>query len=75
MEEKDYIVRNVSLTRLVDWLNKTYLIKKSGEEFTISDAQGYVKRGFLPNYLGGHTIEVDSSIVQGVKSYSIIENK
>lgn len=74
MEEKKYVIKNVSLTYLTEWLNKTYCIKKSGEAFTVSDAQGYVRRGYLPTYLGGHFIEVDSSLVQGVRSYSIVEN-
>ena len=70
-----YLVENVSLTTLVEWLNKEYVIKKSGEPFTTSDVQGYINRGYLPRYLGGHTIKVDSSLVKGVNSYSIIPNK
>lgn len=73
-EEKKYLVKDVNLIALTEWCNETFQTKKSGEEFSVSDVQGYVRRGYLPAYLGGQIIETCSTKVRGVKSYSVVEN-
>lgn len=72
--EKKYLVKDVNLVQLTEWLNSFYGVKKSGEEFTVSDCQGYTKRKLVPAYLGGHEIEISLDRVRGVRSYSVIDN-
>lgn len=72
--EKKYLVENLNLVSLVEWFNQYYAVKKSGEEFTVSDIQGYVKRKQVPAYLGGHEIEISSDRIKGIRSYSIVDN-
>jgi len=74
-DEKQYLVKDLNLISLVEWFNQYYAVKKSGEEFTVSDVQGYVKRKRVPFYLGGEEIEINSEKVKGVRSYSIIKNE
>lgn len=64
-----HIKTKVTLTVLTKHLNTTKA-KKSGEPFTTSDVQGYIRRGRLPNYLGGQTITLSTEI-EGVKLYNI----
>lgn len=45
-----------NLTTLTKYLNETYKKKKSGVEFRVADVQNYVRRGYLPRYLGNVTI-------------------
>lgn len=59
----------VTLTTLKHYLNLSKR-KKSGEAFTNSDVQSYIRRGHLPRYLGGNSIE-PSEEVEGVKLYFI----
>ena len=47
MEEKIY-----NLTTLTEHLNEVFGEKKSGEPFQRNDVQAYIRRGFLPKYLG-----------------------
>ena len=61
--------KNTTLTGLVKFLN-TSMKKKSGKKFTIGDAQGYIKRGHLPLYLGGNEIR-ESKAVEGLKLYNL----
>jgi hypothetical protein len=72
MTEK-FLVTDVNFSELVKWLNEKFKWKKSGYPFTISDVQGYIKRGHLPSYIGGHQITVDKQKVRGVSSYSVKE--
>lgn len=60
---------NFTLTRLTRFLNKV-AIKKTGNEFNTSDVQGYIRRGKLPNYLGGDLITISEEI-EGIKLYNI----
>lgn len=70
-EKKEYLIENVNLISLTKWFNTFFGLKKSGEEFRVTDVQGYTRRGNVPAYLGGQIIETSSDIVQGVKSYSV----
>ena len=59
----------MTLTSLKEWLNEKKT-KKTNNKFTVSDVQGYIKRGKLPDYLGGNLIEL-YYLVKGVKTYII----
>lgn len=52
MNKEEIIQENLSLTGVLKWLEETYKIKKTGEPFTLQDAQGYQRRGYIPKYLG-----------------------
>jgi len=73
--EKQYLVENLNLVSLVEWFNQYYAVKKSGEEFNVSDIQGYVCRKRVPAYLGGEEIEINLEKVKGVRCYSIVKNE
>lgn len=45
-----------SITRLVEYCNETFGLKKNQKPFTISDVTGYVRRGHFPKSLGGAKI-------------------
>lgn len=49
-----------NLTTLTDFLNREYL-KKTGGPFKVSDVQAYIRRGYLPRYLG----DIDIVLVPG----------
>jgi hypothetical protein len=69
--KKEYLVKQKSLTGLMKWMNEeSNLVKQTGTMFTIGDIQSYVKRGYLPEYLGNNLIERDMSITE-VKLYNI----
>ena len=51
MVEKIY-----NLTTLTEYLNETFKNKKSGEPFKRNDVQAYIRRGYLPRYLGAQRI-------------------
>ena len=53
---RKYLFKNVTLSSLRDWLNKT-VKRESGGEFTMSHVQGYVKRRKIPEKFGGALIE------------------
>lgn len=42
-----------TLTALAAFLNKSDFKKESGEPYTAMDVQKYLRRGHLPEYLGG----------------------
>lgn len=67
-----YIKSNATLTVLTKFLNEV-TVKKTGEKFTTTDVQGYVRRGRLPKYLGGQTIVLADNKIEGIKLYNIIE--
>lgn len=45
-----------SITKLVDYCNSTFLSKKNGNPFNVSDVTGYISRGSFPKSLGGKKI-------------------
>lgn len=67
--EKSYLVKDLTLTNLVKWLNENH-DKKGGTEFQMVDVVAYVRRGHLPFYLGAWKIETNNSIA-GIKLYNI----
>lgn len=69
---KEFIVKQKTLTGIKNWLNQLHGKKKSGVEFFLTDVQHYVRRGNLPKYLGGYTIERDKT-VKDVKLYNIVK--
>lgn len=73
--EVKYLIKDVNLVQLTEWLNTFFSRKKSGEEFSVSDTQGYIRRGHLPAYLGGHSIKIDLTRVKGVRCYSVIDSE
>ena len=74
MKNKDIVLENVSMSGIVKWLTDNHKHKKTGTQFTISDVQGYMRRGNLPPYLGGHKIIlVKNEYSKGL--YNIVKNK
>ena len=70
---KEYVLKEVSLTGLVAWLNENYK-KQNGKEFTVSDVQQYVsKTGHLPIYIGGNNIVCHPKTRLKQQSYSILK--
>jgi hypothetical protein len=55
---------------LRDYLNKNQKCKKTLKAFTSSDVQNYVRRGHLPNYLGGKKIKEMKNII-GIRTFKI----
>lgn len=49
---EEIIQENLSLTGILKWMEETYKVKKTGEPFSLQDAQGYLRRGYIPKYLG-----------------------
>lgn len=45
-----------NLTTLTEFLNETYKSKKTGKPFTTTDTQQYIRRGYIPKYLGNINI-------------------
>lgn len=45
-----------TLTALLRYCIENYGTKKNGLEFTLSDIQGYIRRGKLPEYMQGYKI-------------------
>lgn len=67
--------RKYTLTGLLIYCQERALRKRGGGEFTISDIQGYVKRGKFPKYLGGMEIKktTDNNLVKINPTYIIEE--
>jgi hypothetical protein len=59
-----------NLTTLTEFLNINYKSKKTGKPFTTTDVQFYIKRGYLPDYLGGDIIKLVS---EKLKLYKLIK--
>lgn len=70
-EEKEFLTEKQSMKSLVTWMNENY-VKQTGKQFTVGDIQFYIKRGYIPEYLGKNTIERDSSIKEA-KLYNVIK--
>lgn len=66
------IFSKLTLTGIRDLLEQKFVTKKSGKKFLLTDVQHYVRRGNIPNYLGGYRIVLDNSI-KGVKLYNLLE--
>lgn len=69
MEE---IERIFTLTGMVVYLNENFK-KQSGKLFTTSDVQSYIRREYLPKYLGDFSIKRDKKF-KDFKIYRIIQN-
>jgi hypothetical protein len=69
---KEYLIKRKTLTGLVSWMNSQFK-KQTNTKFTTSDVQNYIKRGYIPEYLGKHLIERDSAI-DDLKLYNIVKN-
>ena len=64
-----------TLTTLAKYLNEHYKKKTEGE-FSISDVQGYVQRGYLPLYLEDQKIfvqKVEDENFEGLKLYKLVK--
>lgn len=73
-------ITKFTLTTLTAWLNDNVVKKdpKPGKEkFSISDVQGYIKRGYLPSYVKkGYAIRIEKFMdVPGAKLYKLKEIK
>jgi len=64
--------RDFSHNRFVDFLNETFICKKSGEAFTVQDVEYYIRKGKLPKYLGGNKIIAIKSKKIGMRLFRII---
>jgi len=53
--------------KLIEFLNKKYTHKKTGQPFTTGDIQQYLKRKHLPKPYGGHPINIVECPEIGVK--------
>lgn len=70
--EKEIVLKNVNLTGIVNYLNKNFY-KKDGKKFNPRDVLGYIKRGFLPSYLGSIRIEEVENENCSVKLYNLVK--
>lgn len=74
------VVTKFTLTTLTAWLNDNVEKKdaKPGKEkFSVSDVQGYIKRGTLPSYVKkGFSIRIEKAMdIPGAKLYKLREIK
>lgn len=70
MKEENVKEKNtLTLTGMTHWLNENFK-KQSGNEFTTSDIQSYIRRGYLPKYLGNYSIHRDKKF-KDIKIYNI----
>lgn len=69
--KEEFLTQKKSLTGLVKWMNENYK-KQTSKPFTVSDVQQYIRRGFIPDYLGGNIINLDTEIPD-VKLYNIVK--
>lgn len=67
-EKKEYLIKGINLTKFVQWCNENHK-KQSGKDFTVSDLQGYTRRGYLPVYLGD--IKIETNKESGIPLYSL----
>lgn len=66
-----YVLQDVSAKDIMVYLTETSKEKKSGVEFNYQDVQGYIRRGYLPHYLGGNKIEFNR-VWQDIKLYNVL---
>lgn len=70
---KNFILKEVTLTGLTQWLNENKK-KQTGVAFTTSDTQQYAhKVGHIPLYLGGNEIEVNKRRNFKSTTYNLLE--
>lgn len=73
------VTSKFTLTALTDYLNQNF--KKNGykqdDKFSVSDVQGYIKRGYLPSYIKkGYQIQIVKFLdIPGAKLYKLKEVK
>ncbi len=67
----EYLVENLTLTGLTDYLNENGFKKFSGKAFTTNDMFQYLRLGHLPHYMGGNKIDESDLKVSGIKLYSL----
>ena len=67
-----YLVKNLNLTQLTKYLADNFK-KESTLNISISDVQGYVRRGHLPEYMGLNTIEKVEDF-PGIMLYNLKKN-
>lgn len=58
-----------SLSDLAIYLSANFT-KTNGHKYTVSDVQGYIKRGKLPKNIGGQSIKIKT--ISNKKFYQII---
>lgn len=69
----EYLCEKKTLSQLVVELNDRFGKKKTGKKFKVEDVQQYVKRGKIPEYLGGNEIVKDKDF-PGLKVYNLLDN-
>lgn len=70
---KEYVLKEVTLTGLVKWLNKNKK-KESGSKFTTGDAQQYAdKTGSIPEYLGSNVVEKNQKEEFKTQTYNLLK--
>lgn len=71
MEKEIKEGKQLTLTGITYWLNENFK-KQSGNDFTTGDVQSYIRRGYLPKYLGNYIIVRDKKL-SSVKIYNVIK--
>lgn len=71
-KDEKYLIKEVTLTRLVKFLNDEFKCKKNCTKFKIPDVQAYISRGNIPSYLGGNIIESAKQDC-GAKLYNVLK--
>lgn len=71
-EESNIIIENLSLMGILRYLEEKHVQKKSGNAFLIQDIEGYILRGNIPQYLGGHLIVKTENPYN--KLYKLVKN-
>lgn len=67
------IIENINLTAMVEFLNMEFKEKENGNPFNVQDCQHYIRRGYLPKYLGEYSIE--NMEYKYAKLYKIVKNE
>lgn len=73
MDEKKYLIRDVNAQGLLIWLNENF-IKDNSKPFNRNDVTFYIKRGHIPEYLGGNEIVIIPKKHCTVKLYNVLAN-
>jgi len=71
MSMSKYILEKVTMTGILTWLNANY-VKKNNRSFTLSDVEGYCRRGYFHSYIGERRLLItrDKSLAH-LKVYNI----
>lgn len=72
--DNKYLIRDVNAQGLLLWLNENF-IKKNGKRFNRNDITFYIKRGHLPEYLGGNRITSVPKKHCTIKLYNVLQNE